>query len=78
MTECQEVANGLRDTFSRWLIAEQREFSLYAVRRFVCAELTGETAQIREQVAQALFQTSQQEVENTRLEDMDPGLAGSW
>jgi hypothetical protein len=82
MTECDEIAATMRGAFFTWLAAEERELTHYAAQRFVCAKMTGESAVIRSNVAEALFRNSREEAEShrtrARIAEIGSPLAGSW
>jgi hypothetical protein len=63
MDEFDGITDEMIDRFNAWLDSEGRELSLYATRRFVCAELDGESAAIRSTVADALYTTARQRIE---------------
>ncbi|SAL19029.1 hypothetical protein AWB73_01122 [Caballeronia turbans] len=58
MTECDELARGMRDDFLDWIRAEDRELTHYPARRFVTAQMPDETMTVRESVAISLFATA--------------------
>jgi hypothetical protein len=82
MTECDDVAEGMRDDFIDWTRAEDRELTHYAARRFVCSQMPDETQTIRESVALSLFATARVHAADRtmrqRIAEMDSPMAGSW
>jgi hypothetical protein len=82
MTECDEVAQGMRDDFIDWVRSEDRELTHYAARRFVCNQMPDETQTIREDVALSLFADARVHLHDRtmreRIAEMDSPMAGSW
>jgi hypothetical protein len=82
MTECDEVARGMRDAFLDWIRAEGRELTHYAARRFVTRQVPDETVTIRENVAISLFADARVHVRDRtirqKIAEMDSPMAGSW
>jgi hypothetical protein len=82
MTECDEVAEGMRDDFLGWIRAEERELSHYAARRFVTAQMPDETPTIRDDVSLSLFAIARVHVHDhtmrQKIAEMDSPMAGSW
>jgi hypothetical protein len=63
MEEFDGVTDDMIDNLNAWLTTEGRDLSLYSARRFVCAELDGETAAVRSAVANALYTAARQRIE---------------
>jgi hypothetical protein len=63
MDEFDGITDDMIDSLNAWLISEGRDLTKYSTRRFVCAELIGETAAVRSNVADALFTQAKQRQE---------------
>jgi hypothetical protein len=82
MTECDEVAHGMLKAFGEWLVLEERDLSHYSAKRFVCAEMPGESATIAMNVSDALYRiardAAQDHAMHKKIEEMGSPIAGSW
>lgn len=82
MTECDDVARGLRDDFIDWIRAEDRELTHYVARRFVTRQIPDETHAIRESVTLSLFANARVHAHDhmmrERIAEIGGELVGTW
>jgi hypothetical protein len=82
MTECDEVAQAMRDDFLDWIRAEDRALTHYAARRFATKQMPDETQTIRENVAMSLFADARVHVHDhtmrQKIEEIGGDVVGTW